>query len=87
MISDICAKGVPNEVTGICQDFTAQSVMKILHICDTIKGNESHVEHCQFWDFHTTVWQLKNATYWCQPHYNWKSGYRVMINLSTLKTI
>ena len=35
-------------------------------IYDMIKGNGSHVKDFQFWDFYTTVWQLKNATIWCK---------------------
>ena len=47
---------------------------EIEHICDMIKGNESHVEDFQFWVFDTIIWQLQNATFWCQSHKNWIFG-------------
>ena len=58
-------------------------------ICDTIKGNESLVENCNFY-FLMTFTKLQNASFWCKPHYNWifgNSGYRVMKDLTMLKTI
>ena len=27
----------------------------------------------QFWDLYTTLWQFKNATFWCKPPKNWMS--------------
>ena len=35
----------------------------------------------------TTFSKLQNASFWCRPHYNWISGYRVMKDLTMLKTI
>ena len=53
---------------------TAQS------ICDMIKRNESLVENFNFY----FLTPLYHASFWCKPHYNWISGYRVMKDLSML---
>ena len=42
---------------------------------------------CQFLFSYTTFLKLQNASFWCKPHYNWISGYRVMKDLTMLKTI
>ena len=36
---------------------------------------------------YTTVSQHQNASFWCKPQYNWISDYRVMQDLTMLKTI
>ena len=41
----------------------------------------------QFLFSYTIVSQLQNASFWCKPHYNWICGYRVMQDLTMLKTI
>ena len=35
----------------------------------------------------TTIWQLRNATFWCKSHKNWIPGHRAMSKLSVLKTV
>ena len=35
----------------------------------------------------TTFSELQNASFWYKSHYNWISGYRVMMDLTMLKTI
>ena len=42
---------------------------------------------CQFIFSCTTFSKLQNTSFWWQPHYNWISGYRVMKDLTMLKTI
>ena len=42
---------------------------------------------CQFLFSYTTFSKLQNASFWCKPHHNWVSGYRVMKDLTMLKTI
>ena len=59
----------------------------LFNICDTIKGIRSHTHVEDFQDCYTTFWQHTNASFWCKLHMNWMSGYRVMSNLSLLKTI
>ena len=56
-------------------------------ICDMIKGNKSHIKDFPFWVFEPTSWQLNKSTFWCKYHENWMSGYKVMSNLSVLKTM
>ena len=41
----------------------------------------------QFQFSYITFSNLQNASIWCKPHYNWISGYRVMKDLTMLKTI
>ena len=41
----------------------------------------------QFQFSYTTFSKLQHASFWCKPHYNWMSGYRVMTDLTRLKTI
>ena len=41
----------------------------------------------QFLFSYTIFSFLQNASSWCKPQYNWISGYRVMTNLSMLKSI
>ena len=39
----------------------------------------------QFQLSYITFSKLKNASFWCKPHYNWISGYRVIKDLTMLK--
>ena len=41
----------------------------------------------QFQFSYTIFSKLQNASFWCKPHYNWRSGYRVMTDLAMLKTL
>ena len=56
-------------------------------ICDTIKGNESHVGNIQFWAFNINHLSIKNATFWSKPHLYWASGCRDMNILWSLKAM
>ena len=61
-----------------------------LHICDTIKGNESHVSNIQFWVFNINHLSIENATFWSKPHLNRTSGcgdMNILWNLKTMKNI
>ena len=49
-------------------------------ICDTIKGNESHVGNIQFWFFNINHLPIYNATFWSKPHLNWTPGCRDIDN-------
>ena len=42
---------------------------------------------CQFLFSYTTFSKLQNASFWCKPHHNWVSGYRIMKDLTMLNTI
>ena len=44
------------------------------HICDMIKGNESHVGNIQFWLFTLSHLSIFTATFWFKPYLNWTSG-------------
>ena len=57
-----------SQMTKLCKE----------HICDTIKGNESHVGNVQFWVFNIIYLPISNPTLWSKPHYNPKSGSRDM---------
>ena len=62
----------------------------ILHIINKICDDQGKWVTCrkiQFPFSYTTVSQLWNTSFWCKLHYNWISGYRVMKNLTMLKTI
>ena len=41
----------------------------------------------QFLFSYTTFSIPKSDSFWCKPHYNWITGYRVMTDLTMLKTI
>ena len=56
-------------------------------ICDTIKGNESHVGNIQFWVFNTDRLSILNATIWSKPDLNRASGCGEMNILWSLKTM
>ena len=56
-------------------------------ICDTIKGNVSHVGNIQFWFFSINYLSIKNATFWCKPHLNQTSGFGDMNNCLKFKNI
>ena len=48
-----------------------------------IKGNKSHLEDIQILVFDTTIWQLKNATFWREPPYEldiWLQSYEQFIS-------
>ena len=47
-----------------CLSVTYYPQCIIICNCDTVKGNESHVEDVQFWGSYTTLWQLMNAKCW-----------------------
>ena len=66
------------------QFFTLKITFKI---CDTIKGNESHVGNIQFWFFNINHLSILNATFWSKPHLNQTSGCRDMNNSLNSKTM
>ena len=51
----------------------------VLHV--TWSREMSHLSKCQFLFSYTIFW------FWCNPHYNWISGYRVMKDLTMLNTL
>ena len=51
-----------------------------MDICDTVKGNESHVGNIQFWFFNINLLSIKNATFWSKPHLNQTYGCTDMNN-------
>ena len=51
-----------------------------VYICDTIKGNESHIGNIQFWFFKINHLSIKSATFWSKPHLNRTYGCRDMNN-------
>ena len=59
----------------------------LFYICDTIKGNDSHVGNIQFWFFIINHLSILNATFWSKPHLNRTFGCRDMNILWSLKTI
>ena len=56
-------------------------------ICDMIKGNESLVENFNSYFLAPLSHNCNMLHFLSKPHNNWISGYRVMKNLSMLKTI
>ena len=60
---------------------TASKVSHFCHacmikICDTIKGNESHVTNFQFQFFSISYLSILNASFWSKPHLSRTSGCR-----------
>ena len=56
-----------------CKNITLKcrkkSFIQNIWICDTIKGNESHVKDFQFWDFYNTIITRPiRRPFWCKPH-------------------
>ena len=59
----------------------------VITICDTIKGNESHVGNIQFWFFNVNHLCIQNATFWSKPSLNRTSGYWDMWTFFEFKNI
>ena len=54
-------------------------------ICDMInQGKWFTCRKCQFLFSYTTFSKLQNTSFWCKPHYNWISCYRVMNDFTML---
>ena len=76
-----------NTIQNGCRSIRFSYSSSQSHICDTIKGNESHVGNFQFWFSNINYLLIKHATFWSKYHLNQTSGSRDMNNSLTSKTM